>query len=171
MASPAILEKKKQLVQEIAGKLKGSCSGVVIDYKGITVADDTNLRKKLREAEVDYFVVKNSLLALAADEAGLDDLKEVLTGATAIALSENNYFDGAKILNEFAESKKDFFSIKSGFFDGKVVSVERIKVLSKMPGKEGLVAKALGSMMAPVSNLVYALNAIADKKKEEEQTA
>lgn len=168
MPSSVVLEQKKQIVADLTEKLKGSCAGVVVDYKGISVADDTVLRKSLREAGVDYFVVKNSLLGFAADEAGLSDLKTVLEGTTAIALHKDDYIVAAKILNEFAEKTENYFEIKSGFMDGEVVGVDKVKSLAKLPSKEGLVAKALGSLKAPISNLVYALNAIKDKQNEEQ---
>ena len=168
MPSSAVLEQKKAIVAEVAEKLKNSVAGVVVDYRGINVEDDTKLRKQLREAGVDYFVIKNTLLARAADEAGLADMKSVLEGTTAIAVSSDDYVSAAKILNEFAESKEDFFEIKSGFIDGEVITVEKVKALAKLPSKEGLIAKALGSLKAPISNLVYALSAVKDKKSEEE---
>lgn len=167
MPSTAILEQKKQVVAGVAEKLKAAVAGVVVDYRGITVDEDTKLRKQLREAGIDYFVIKNTLLGRAADEAGLSDIKAVLEGTTAIALSESDYVAAAKILNEFAEGK-DYFELKSGFIDGEVITVEKVKSLAKLPSKEGLIAKALGSLKAPITNLVYALNAIKDKKSEEE---
>ena len=167
MPSAAILEQKKQIVADVAEKLKNAVAGVVVDYRGISVEEDTKLRKQLREAGVDYFVIKNTLLGRAAEEAGLADMKSVLEGTTAIALSNEDHIIAAKILNDFAESK-DYFEIKSGFIDGEVIPVEKVKYLAKLPTKEGLIAKALGSLKAPISNLVYALNAIKDKKSEEE---
>lgn len=169
MPSTAVLEQKKQAVVELTSKLQGSISGVVVDYKGISVADDTQLRKNLREAGVEYFVVKNKLLGLAADEAGLSELKDVLKGSTALAISSDDYVAGARILNTFAEKNNDFFEIKSGFIDGEVISVEKVQSLAKLPSFEGLIAKMMGSLKAPITNLVYALNAI--KEKGEEQSA
>ena len=151
MPSAAILEQKKQIVADVAEKIKGAVAGVIVDYRGITVEEDTKLRKELR----------------AADEAGLSDIKSVLEGTTAIALSNEDHIAAARILNTFAEGK-DYFEIKSGFIDGEVITVEKVKYLAKLPTKEGLIAKALGSLKAPISNLVYALNAIKDKKSEEE---
>ena len=167
MPSAAILEQKKQIVADVTEKLKNAVAGVVVDYRGISVEEDTKLRKQLREAGVDYFVIKNTLLGRAAEEAGLADMKSVLEGTTAIALSNEDHIIAAKILNDFAESK-NYFEIKSGFIDGEVIPVEKVKYLAKLPTKEGLIAKALGSLKAPISNLVYALNAIKDKKSEEE---
>ena len=167
MPSAAILEQKKQIVADVAEKIKGAVAGVIVDYRGITVEEDTKLRKELREAGVDYFVIKNTLLGRAADEAGLSDIKSVLEGTTAIALSNEDHIAAARILNTFAEGK-DYFEIKSGFIDGEVITVEKVKYLAKLPTKEGLIAKALGSLKAPISNLVSALNAIKAKKSDEE---
>lgn len=169
MASNAVLEQKKQVVADLSEKLKAAVAGVVVDYKGISVADDTALRKKLREAGVDYFVVKNSMLSRAAENAGLDEIKRVLEGTTALALSNEDYIVAAKIINEYAEGQKDFFEIKSGFMDGEVISVEKVKSIAKLPSREGLIAKMLGSLNAPICNLVYAIKAIEDKKSEEEK--
>lgn len=168
LPSASVLEQKKQIVAELTEKLKGACAGVVVDYKGISVADDTKLRKTLREANIDYFVVKNSLLGFAADEAGLGDLKNVLAGTTAIALSTEDYISGAKILYEFSQQANGYFELKSGFMDGEVVSLEKITSLAKLPSKEVLIAKAVGSIKAPISNLVYALNAVKDKVASEQ---
>lgn len=171
MPSNAVLEQKKQIVNELTEKLNGAVAGVVVDYKGISVSDDTALRKSLREAGIDYFVVKNSLLARAAENAGLGDMKSVLEGTTAIALSNEDYIAAAKILNEFAESKEGFFEIKSGFMDGEVIAVDKVKSIAKLPSREGLIAKMLGSLNAPICNLVYAINAIKEKAEGEQQTA
>ncbi len=174
MPSEKILGQKKALVEDLVSKLNASCAGVVVDYRGITVADDTKLRKELREAGVNYFVVKNTLLSRAAKEAGIEGLDPVLEGTTALALSNEDYIAPAKILCTFAGNNK-FFKIKSGFVDGKVMPVDEINELSKLPSKEVLIAKALGGLNAPISGfatvlngtlkgLVVALNAIAEKQ-------
>ena len=174
MPSEKILEQKKAIVADLAEKLKSSCAGVVVDYKGINVSDDTKLRRELREAGVDYFVVKNTLLSRAAKEADIDGLDSVLEGTTAIAISNDDYIAAAKILCDFADKNKTF-NVKSGFIDGNVVSVDQINELAKLPSKEVLVAKAIGGLNAPISGfvtvlngtikgLVVALNAIAQKQ-------
>lgn len=174
LPSEKILEQKKAIVTELADKLKSSCAGVVVDYKGIKVADDTKLRKELRESGVDYFVVKNTLLSRAAEQAGIEGLDPVLEGTTAIALSNDDYIAPAKILCNFA-SENNTFKVKSGFVDGKIMSVTEINELAKLPSKEVLIAKALGGLNAPISGfvtvlngtikgLVVALNAIAEKQ-------
>ena len=119
MPNAAVLEKKQQQVAELKEKIAASVTGVIVDYKGITVADDTALRKELRENGVEYFVVKNTILSRAVDGTELEEIKSVLEGTTAIALSKEDYTAAARILCKFAEGH-DNFKIKSGFLDGKV---------------------------------------------------
>ena len=163
LPSASVLEQKKQIVAELTEKLKGACAGVVVDYKGISVADDTKLRKTLREANIDYFVVKNSLLGFAADEAGLGDLKNVLAGTTAIALSTEDYISGAKILYEFSQQANGYFELKSGFMDGEVVSLEKITSLAKLPSREVLLATVCSVFSAPIAAFARGVQAIVDK--------
>lgn len=174
MPSEKILEQKKQLVSELSEKLKGSCVGVLVNYKGITVAEDTKLRKDLREAGAEYFVVKNTMLSRAATDAGINGLDPVLEGTTALAISEDDYVSAAKILSKFADTSKTF-KVKAGFIDGEVVGEAEVKDLAKLPSKEVLVAQVLGGLNAPISGfvgvlsatmrgLVIALNAIAEKQ-------
>lgn len=174
MPSEKVLEQKKAVVAELAEKLKSACAGVIVDYKGINVTDDTKLRKELREAGVEYLVVKNTLLRRAAELAEINGIDEFLEGTTAIAISKSDYIAPAKIICKFA-GEKDFYKVKAGFIDGKVSSEAEVKELSKLPSKEELIAKALGGLNAPITGLVtvlngtikglvVALNAIAEKK-------
>ena len=174
LPSAKILEQKKQAVAELSEKLKGACVGVVVDYKGITVADDTKLRKELREAGNEYKVVNNTLLSRALKDAGIDGMDSVLEGTTAIAMHTEDYVSAAKILSKYAEDSKTF-ELKAGFVDGKVVDAEAIKNLAKLPSKEVLIAQTLGGLNAPITGfvtvlngtmkgLVVALNAIAEKQ-------
>ena len=174
MASEKILQQKQAYVEELAEKLKNSVAGVIVSYMGITVADDTALRRKLREAGVEYAVVKNSMLRRAADKVGLDGLDNVLEGSTALALSPTDHVAAAKILSEYAEKSKTF-EIKAGYVEGKVIDAAGVAELAKMSPKEVLVAKVLGGLNAPISGfvnvlngnirgLVVALNAIAEKQ-------
>ena len=157
MPSEKILEQKKALVASLSDKLKNSCAGVIVNYKGINVSDDTKLRKELRESGVEYFVVKNTLLQRAAKEAGLDGLEPVLEGTTAIAISKEDHVAAARILCKFAD-ENDFFKAKAGFIEGKVISEAEVNNLAKLPTKEVLVAKALGGLNAPISGFVTVLN-------------
>ncbi len=174
LASEKILQQKQEYVAGLTEKLKGAVAGVVVNYKGISVADDTALRRKLREAGVDYAVVKNTMLRRAAEGADLSELDGVLKGSTALAVSASDHVAAAKILCEYAEKDKNF-EIKAGFVEGKVIGKAEVEELAKMPPKEVLVAKVLGGLNAPISGfvgvlnanlrgLVCALNAIAEKQ-------
>ena len=162
MPNALVLEKKQQQVAALSEKLSAAITGVIVDYKGISVADDTALRKELREAGVEYFVVKNTLLGRAIDGTDLADMKSVLEGTTAIALSNEDYTAAARILCKYAESH-DNFKVKSGFLDGKVVDVATIESLAKLPSKEVLLATVLGAFQAPIAAFARAVQAIVDK--------
>lgn len=176
MPSEKVLEEKKQAVADLSEQLKAAHTGVLVDYKGITVEDDTKLRKELRESGSHYKVVKNTLLRLALKEAGIEGLDSVLEGTTAIAVNTEDYVAAAKVLNGYAE-KNDNFTIKAGFIDGKPVNAGEIKTLASLPPKEVLVAQVLRGMNGPISGLVtvlngtlkglvVALNAIAEKEQK-----
>ena len=162
MPNAAVLEQKKQQVAALKEKIEAAVTGVVVDYSGTSVADDTQLRKELREAGVNYFVVKNTLLARAIEGTDLEPMKEVLEGASAIALSNEDYTAAARILCGFAE-KHDNFKVKSGFLDGKVVDVATIESLAKLPTKDVLMATVLGAFQAPIAAFARAIQAIVDK--------
>ena len=165
MPSKIILEKKQQAVAELAEKIKNSVSGVLVNYQGITVEDDTAMRKALREAGVKYMVVKNSLTGRACDEVGYSDMKQYLSGMTAIAISENDAVAPAKVLKKYAE-KVESFKILAGYLDGAVIDEKTVNELAEIPSKETLVAKFLGSIQSPLYGLAYALQAIADKQEQ-----
>ena len=165
MPSKSILEQKQQIVADLAAQMKNSVSGVLVSYQGITVEDDTKMRKALREAGVKYMVQKNTLTGRACDEVGFSDLKQYLTGMTAIAISENDAVAPAKVLKEYAE-KIESFTILAGYVDGTVVTADTVKELAEIPSKEVLIAKFLGSIKSPVYKLAYALQAVADKDGE-----
>lgn len=162
MPNAKVLEQKQQLVAELSEKIKASVVGIVVDYKGTTVADDTALRKELRENGVDYFVVKNTLLGRAIEGTELEGMKSVLEGTTAIALSTEDYTAAARILNKFAEAHENF-NIKSGFMDGKVIDIDAIVALAKLPSREVLLATVLGAFQAPIAAFARAVQAIVDK--------
>ena len=166
MPNALVLEKKQQQVAALSEKLSAAITGVIVDYKGISVADDTALRKELREAGVEYFVVKNTLLGRAIDGTDLADMKSVLEGTTAIALSNEDYTAAARILCKYAESH-DNFKVKSGFLDGKVVDVATIDSLAKLPSKEVLLATVCSAFQAPIAAFARAVQAIVDKDGSE----
>ena len=160
MPSEKVLEAKKAQVAEIIEALKGATTGVLVDYRGLTVEEDTKLRNDLRAAGVKYFVVKNTLLRLAAKETGLEELDSILHGPTALAISEDAVAS-AKVIADFAKENEKF-EIKSGFMDGKVLSLDEIKTLAKTPSKETLIAKMMGSLNSPISGLARLLSTIAE---------
>ena len=162
MPSVQVLEQKKQVVAELVERLNGSCAGVIVDYKGINVEDDTKLRKELREAGVDYTVVKNTLLKRAIAETELNGLDAVLEGTTAIATSADDYVAAARILSKFADTHKNF-EIKNGFIDKEVIDVAKISGLAKLPSREILLANVLGAFQAPIAAFARAIQAIVDK--------
>lgn len=166
MASKAILEQKQQVVAELAEKIKNSVSGVLVNYQGITVEDDTAMRKALREAGVKYMVVKNTLTGRACEMVGYSEMKQYLNGMTAIAISENDAVAPAKVLKKFAE-KVESFKILAGYLDGAVIDEKTVTALADIPPKETLIAKFLGSIQSPLYGLAYALQAIVDKQGEE----
>lgn len=167
MPSAKVLEQKKQIVAELADKMKNASSGVLVDYKGINVADDTQLRVEMRKNNIDYKVIKNTLIRFAAKEAGLDGLDAVLEGTTALAISADDVIAPAKVVAEFAKKNEDIYNIKAGFMDGKVVSVEEIMALANLPSKEVLLAKVVGGLQSPIFGLALVLKAIAEKVEKE----
>jgi len=161
-----LLDQKKQLVSEIATKFKDSQSTVLVNYRGLDVAEVTELRKQLREAGVDYKVYKNSMSRRAAAEVELSELDDILVGPTAIAFSEDDVVAPARILNDFAKDH-DALEIKGGIIEGNIASLEQIKELAGLPSYEGLVSMFLSVIQAPVRNFAYATKAIAEQKEEE----
>ena len=159
-------ELKEAKVAEIKEKLEKSKSVVLSKYQGLNVEEDTALRKNLREAGVEYKVYKNTLVTLAAKELGLDGIVEYLEGPVSIAFSYEDVTLGARILNDFAKDHKAL-ELKAGIVEGEIYDESKIKQLATIPSKEVLIAKLLGSIKAPLSNLAYLLSAIKDKKEAE----
>lgn len=157
--------KKETLVQAAAEKFESAASVVIVDYRGLTVEEVTNLRKQLRDAGVEMKVIKNSILSRAAKKVGLDGLDEVFTGPTAVAFSNDDVVAPAKIIDEFAKDAKAL-EIKGGVIEGKVSSVEQITALAKLPNREGLLSMLLSVLQAPVRNVAYAVKAVAEKNEE-----
>lgn len=165
MPSSKILAEKEQAVAALAEKLKTAVSGVLVNYSGITVEEDTKLRADLRKAGVEYKVMKNSLTGRACDMVGYGDMKAHLEGMTALAISAEDPIAPAKILKEYAD-KVESFEIKAGFIDGGVVDAAAVMALASIPSKEVLIAKMLGSLQSPISGLAVALQAVVDKSGE-----
>jgi len=162
LPSQSVLEQKKAIVAELSERLKSSITGVVVSYEGINTEDDTKLRKELRENDVKYTVVKNTLLSRACEEAGLDDIKPVLEGTTAIATSDSEYAAAARILCNYAKDH-DNFKVKAAYLVGAVIDMDTIVALSKLPTREVLLANVLGAFQAPIASFARAVQAIVDK--------
>ncbi|WP_100404162.1 50S ribosomal protein L10 [Bacillus sp. FJAT-42315] len=162
----SVIEQKKQLVTEIADKFKNSATTVVVDYRGLTVSEVTELRKQLREAGVEFKVFKNTLTRRAAEMAEVSGLEESLTGPNAIAFSTEDAIAPAKILNNFAK-EHEALEIKAGVLEGNVVTVEEVKALAELPSREGLLSMLLSVLQAPMRNFALATKAVAEQKEEQ----
>lgn len=165
MPSAKVLESKKQIVADLTEKLQNAASGVIVNYSGITVEDDTKLRADLRKAGVEYAVIKNTMTKRACENVGYGELANVLEGMTAVAISKDDAVAPAKILKEYAD-KINTFELKAGFVEGKVLDKDGVLELASIPSKEVLVGKLLGSIQSPLYGLAYALQAIIDKSGE-----
>ena len=157
MPNAKILSEKQAIVADLTEKFKNAAAGVIVDYRGITVAEDTELRAH----GVEYFVVKNTLARFAAKNAGLDALCDVLEGTTSIAVCEGDPVAAAKVVAEFSKklAAQEKFIIKSGFVDGKVISPAEVQALAELPSREVLVATVLGTLIAPIRGLATVLDA------------
>lgn len=162
MASAKVLEQKQAIVAALAEKIQSSVSGVLVDYKGINVEDDTKLRAELRNAGAEYSVIKNTLISKACDQVGYEALKESLTGMTALAISKEDPVAAAKILANYAKDH-DNFVLKAGFVDGNILDANGVKALAETPSKEVLLGRLLGSLQSSLYGFVYGLQAIIDK--------
>ncbi len=166
MPSAKILEQKVAATAALVEKIKAAPSGVLVSYSGITVDQDTALRKALREAGVDYKVYKNTMTERACNEAGYPEMKQYLTGMTALAVATEDAVAPAKILKEYAD-KIPTFEIKAGFIDGELLDQKGVLQLAEIPNKETLVCKVMMGIQNPLYKLAYALQAIIDKSGEE----
>ena len=163
MPSNKILEEKKLVVESLAAKMQSAAAGVLVKYEGIKVSEDTELRNALRKAGVEYTVMKNTLTGKACDLAGYGDMKQYLSGMTAIAVSQDDPLAPAKIMKEYAD-KIECFEIKAGFVDGGVIDLAGVESLAATPSKEVLVAKMMGSLMPSLYGFAYVLQAKIDKE-------
>ena len=156
---------KEAKVAEIKEKLEKATSVVLSQYQGLTVEEDTVLRKNLREAGVEYKVYKNTLVTIAAKELGLEGIVEYLEGPVAIAFGYEDVTVAARVLNDFAKDHKKL-ELKAGIVEGEVYDTDKIKQLATIPSKEVLIAKLLGSIKSPISSFARVINAIAESKAE-----
>ena len=164
MPNAKVLESKKVVVEALSAKMKEATSVVFVDYKGINVAQDTELRKQFREAGVEYSVVKNTLTNFAAKDAGYD-FAEILNGTTAMASTTGDPIAPARIVCEFAKKNKNTLSIKGGVVEGSVLSADQLNGFGELPSKNALVASVLGTFLAPISSLAFVLDQIREQKE------
>ena len=164
MPNAKVLSEKQAIVASLTETLQSASAGVLVDYKGITVAEDTALRAELRENGVEYSVVKNTLVRRAVNNVGLGELDAVLNGTTSLAISKDDPIAPMRIINKYAKQMGDRFNIKAGFMDGKVVPLNDVFALAELPSKDALLAQVLGTMLAPISSLAVVIKAIAEQQ-------
>ena len=162
MPNAKVLSEKQAVVAALTEKLQNAAAGVIVDYKGITVAEDTTLRTQCRENNIDYAVVKNTLLRFAFNNVGLNELDDLLNGTTSLALCEDPVAP-ARVMANYAKKLDGKFEIKGGFMDGKPVDLATIQSLASIPALPVLQAQVLGTMLAPITGLAVVLKQIAEK--------
>lgn len=165
LMSQASIAKKAELVDVVAEKMKAAASIVVVDARGLTVEQDTVLRRNLRNEGIEYKVIKNGILRRAAEKVGLENLKDIFVGPTAIAFSNEDVVAPAKIIYDFAKGA-DALEIKGGAIEGTASSKEDIQALATLPNREGLLSMLLSVLQAPVRNVAYAVKAVAENKED-----
>lgn len=167
MASEVILKQKEEEVKKLAEKMKDASLVLLVDYRGINVADVTNLRKSVREVNAEYSVIKNNITRRALEACGITELDSALEGPTAVIIAQDEYLPALKAIYSFAKNN-DFYKIKGGVLDGKVSTVEELTTLAQLPSREELIAKLAGCLLANVSKLAATLDAVRVKKESEE---
>ena len=170
MPNAKVLSEKQAIVAQLTEKIQNATAGVLVDYKGITVEEDTALRKECRENDVDYAVVKNTLLRLAFNNTGLSELDDLLNGTTSLALCSDPVAP-ARVMADYAKKLNGKFEIKGGFMDGKAVDLDTINSLAAIPPLPILQAQVLGTMLAPITGLAVVLKQIAEKNGAPAETA
>lgn len=164
MPSKAILTEKQAIVEALAQRLQAAQGGLLVDYKGINVAQDTELRRDLRAKDVEYTVVKNTLTRLAFDKVGLSGLNDQLNGTTSLATSASDPLVPIHELTEFSEKMGQLFTIKGVFADGKILSDAEVAELAPIPNRDALYSKVLGTMLAPITSLAVVLGQVVEQK-------
>ena len=164
MPNAKVLSEKQAIVEALAQRIQNASAGVLVDYKGITVAEDTALRTDLRKDGVEYTVVKNTLTRKALDKLGMNELDSVLNGTTSLATAENDPIAPFRILSEYSKKLNERFNIKAAFMEGKVLNEKEIAEMSELESKDTLYAKVLGTMIAPITGLAVCLGQILEQK-------
>jgi len=164
MPNAQVLASKKVIVDALSDRINAATAVVFVDYKGITVAQDTELRNQFREAGVEYTVVKNTLTRFAANKSGYKEFDEILNGTTSMATTTDDPIAPARIVCEFAKKNKNVLKIKGGIVEGKVQSVDALNAFGELPSKNALIAQVLGTFLAPITSLAYVIDQIREKK-------
>ena len=164
MPNAKVLSEKQAIVEALAERIQNASSGVLVDYKGITVAEDNALRRELRENGVEYTVVKNTLVRFAIDKVGFNEIDSVLNGTTSLATSAGDPITPIRILSDYASKMNDKFNIKAAFMDGQVLSGQEISEIAALSSKDALYAKVLGTMLAPITSLAVCLGQILEQR-------
>ncbi len=163
MPNAKVLSEKQAIVADLTHKLQNAAAGVLVDYKGITVAEDTALRAELRKNNVEYAVVKNTLLRFAVNNCGMNELDDLLNGSTSLAICHEDPVAPARIVNDFAKKIDGHFEIKGGFMEGKAIPLDEVMALAAIPPLPTLRAQVLGTMLAPISALAYILSQVVER--------
>ena len=171
MPNAKVLSEKQAIVEALAQRIQNASAGILVDYRGITVGEDTALRAELRKEAVDYSVVKNTLTRKALDKLGMSDLDHVLNGTTSLATAESDPIAPFRIINDYSKKLGERFNIKAAFMEGKVLSDAEIEEMASLPSKDALYAKVLGTMIAPITGLAVCLGQILEQKGGSLETA
>ena len=164
MPNAKVLSEKQAMVEALAARIQNASAGVFVDYKGITVSEDTALRSEMRKDGVEYTVVKNTLTRKALEKLGMTGLDDILNGTTSLATAENDPIAPFRILSDYSKKLNDRFNIKAAFMEGKVLSETEIAEMAQLPSKDALYAKVLGTMIAPITGLAVCLGQILEQK-------
>ena len=164
MPSKAVLTEKQAIVEALAERLQAAEGGILVDYKGINVAQDTELRRNMRENDVEYTVVKNTLTRLAMEKVGLTGLEDQLNGTTSLATSANDPLVTLHELTKFSDKMGQLFTIKGVFVNGKVLDAAEVAELAPLPSRDALYSKVLGTMLAPITSLAVVLGQVVEQK-------
>ena len=164
MPNAKVLSEKQAIVAALTERIKNASSGVFVDYKGITVAQDTELRTELRKNDVEYSVIKNTLTRFALDDCGLKEIDPILNGTTSLATSTGDPIAPFRIISDYSKKLNDMFNIKAAFMDGKVLNETEIAEISALPSKEALYSQVFGTLLAPITSLAVVLNQILEQK-------
>ena len=164
MPNAKVLSEKQAMVEALAERIQNASAGVFVDYKGITVSEDTALRTEMRKDNVNYTVVKNTLTRKALEKLGMTGLDDILNGTTSLATAENDPIAPFRILSDYSKKLNDRFNIKAAFMEGKVLSESEIAEMAQLPSKDALYAKVLGTMIAPITGLAVCLGQILEQK-------